>query len=454
MCVWHCFLFALDALCGLSSNHIMRLRNFSYIVAGNLVEKKWRTVFAIFVIAFAMVVALSVTAVTSGLLNGLKARAADMFPPTVVMVKPKTVALAMLAFNSGVIDEAALTKIKALPGVAKVEPQLSLRVPLRMEVEIAGQYAVTDAVVIGVAPDSLKSSVRGNATFDYNDATSQPIPCVVPRLLLDMYNLAYADSVGFPKINEDYLIGKKFTMVLGQTYLAGGGNEKETKLLCKVVGLVSDASLVPGVYMPMEYASRINKWYSGNNDQPYTALRVLIDRPDQVQPVTKALTDMGLMAEGNQWAYESITTALQLGTALLYVFAGIILLVTTFSILNLFSLIMAHRTGEMRLLLAVGATRKSLRWLYFSEAIAIALLGALIGGVIAVAGLRWLENVMRARLATMHMDNLSILPERLFAFDFLPVTIVILTIVGVSVAAPLVVTWKSTGKMTSGSGAA
>lgn len=424
------------------------------MVATNLTEKKWRTLFAVLVIAFAVAVALAVTAVSSGLLRGLQTRAADMFPPTVIMVKPKTVALAMLSFNSAVINEAAVTKIRAMPGVSRVEPQLSLRIPLRMEVEIAGQYAVTDAVVIGVEPSTLQESVANGMTFEYDDSTSQPIPCVVPKLLLDMYNLAYADSIGFPKINEDFLLGKRFTMVLGQTYLTGSAKGKQDKVLCRVVGLVSDASLVPGVYIPIEYARRLNFWYTGEINQPYTALRVIIDRPDQVDAVSKSLSDMGLMAEGNRWAYDSITFATKAGAVLLYIFAFLILLVTSFSILNLFSLIMAHRTGEMRLLTAVGATKSTLRWLYFSEALAIAFAGVVIGGAVVFFGLRQIESLIMNRLEAMNMASLSILPDQIFAFDFLPVAVVILIVMVMSVAAPLVITWRTTGRQVAGSGQA
>ncbi len=424
------------------------------MVGSNLSEKKWRTLFAVLVIAFAVAVALAVTAVSSGMLRGLQTRAADMFPPTVIMVKPKTVALAMLSFNSAVIDEGTVTKIKAMPGVSRVEPQLSLRVPLRMEVEIAGQYAVTDAVVIGVEPATLQKSVASGMTFEYDEASSQPVPCVVPKLLLDMYNLAYADSIGFPKINEDFLIGKRFTMVLGQTYLAGGGGGKQEKMLCRVVGLVSDSSLVPGVYMPIEYARRLNAWYTGNSDQPYTALRAIVDRPDQVDAISKNLSEMGLMVEGNRWAYDSITFATKAGAVLLYTFAFLILLVTSFSILNLFSLIMAHRTGEMRLLSAVGATKSTLRWLYFSEAVVIALVGVAIGGLFVFLSLRQLEKIIMARLEALNMGGLSVLPDRFFAFDFIPVAVVITVVIVMSVAAPLVITWRTTGRQIAGSGQA
>lgn len=429
----------------------MRFSNFSYIVVGNLVEKKWRTSLAIFVIAFAVAVALAVTAVTGGLMKGLQDRAGALFPPTVLMVKPKTVALAMLAFNTATIDDSTLEKIRQLPGVDKVEPQLSLRVPLRMEVEIAGQYAVTDAVVIGVAPDSMRDEVKINVPFEYDELTSQPIPCVVPRLLLDMYNLAYADSIGLPKLNEDFLIGKRFTMVLGETYLAGSGSStKGMKLVCQVVGMVSDASLVPGVYVPMEYAAEINRWYSGTDNQPYTALRLHVSRPDQVEPISKALSDMGLLVEGKQWAYESVTLAVRSGTVLLYVFALMILLVAGFSILNLFGLIMAYRMDEIQLLTAVGSTKSTLRWMYFSEALAIAAAGVLIGGGLVFAGLTLIERFIRSRLEKLQVGDLGIIPDRLFAFDLIPVTCVILIVVGISVIAPLAITWKATGSRRAG----
>lgn len=424
----------------------MRFSNFIYIVTSNLAEKKWRTFFAVFVIAFAVAVALAVTSVSTGLLTGIREKAADIFPPTIVTVKPKTVALSMLAFNSTVINSETVEKIKKIPGVNHITPQLSLKIPLRMEVEIAGQYAVTDAVVIGIEPETLKDSLPDLSVFQYDDTTSQPIPCVVPRMLLDMYNLAYADSIGFPKINEQFLLGKKFTMDLGQTYLVGGGSGKQTKLLCKVVGLSSDAALVPGVYMPMEYARRLNAWYTGTNEQPYTALRVSISRPDQVDVISKQLSDMGLMVEGKRWAYESITFATKAGAILLYVFAGLILLVTSFSILNLFSLMLSSRMSEMQLLTAVGATRSTLRWLYFSEALVIACAGLAAGGVTVWLILKWVEHAVRSRLVQMKIENLAVVPERFFAFDFLPTAAVILIVLAMSVAAPLVLTWKSTAR--------
>lgn len=424
----------------------MRRSNFFYIVIGHLTERKWQTVFAVMVIALAVIVALTVTAVTNGMLRGLQKQAGEMFPPTTVMVKPKTVGLAMLAFNTSVIDDTVVKAVESLSGVTEVQPQLSVRVPLRMEVEVGGQYAVTDAVVVGVDPAAFEGKLRLIAPFQYDDQTSQPIPCIVPRMLLDIYNLAYSDSMGLPKLNEDFLLGKRFTMVLGETYLVGGPGGKSDKLLCRVTGIVADPSLVPGVYVPMEYARRLNYWYSGNNEQPYTAMQVLIDRADRVEEVVAELSALGLSVEGNQMAYDSITFATRAGTWLLYIFVLVTLLMAAFGILNLFALIMSQRVGEMQLLTVVGATRGALRRLYFAEALMMAVVGIVIGGVFTVVILRMAESRIHAWLTSLNLENLSVVPERFFAFDFLSISGVLILILCISVAAPLFLTWRVTGR--------
>ena len=71
-------------------------------------------------------------------------------------------------------------------------------------------------------------------------------------------------------------------------------------------------------------------------------------------------------------------------TTFLTVFAGIALLVAAFSIDNTFSILVAQRTREMALLRAVGATRKQVLTAVALEALAVGVVGSLIG---LVAGL-------------------------------------------------------------------
>src|SRR5207244_7887198 len=73
----------------------------------------------------------------------------------------------------------------------------------------------------------------------------------------------------------------------------------------------------------------------------------------------------------------------------LVVFAGIALLVATFSIYNTFAIIAAQRARESALLRALGATRRQVLNAVIAEALVIGVVASIVGafGGVAVAGL-------------------------------------------------------------------
>ncbi|MBN6546315.1 ABC transporter permease, partial [Actinacidiphila bryophytorum] len=82
---------------------------------------------------------------------------------------------------------------------------------------------------------------------------------------------------------------------------------------------------------------------------------------------------------------------LDIFTTLLTVFAGIALLVATFSIHNTFAIVVAQRTRENALLRALGATRRQVLGSTMAEAAAVAVLATaagLLGGIGIAAGLQ------------------------------------------------------------------
>ena len=84
-------------------------------------------------------------------------------------------------------------------------------------------------------------------------------------------------------------------------------------------------------------------------------------------------------------------------------FAGIALLVATFSIYNTFSIIIAQRTRESALLRAIGASRGQVLWSVALEALAMGFVASILGllaGVGLAAGLR--SIVRRGRLRRSH----------------------------------------------------
>src|SRR4029450_5441234 len=80
---------------------------------------------------------------------------------------------------------------------------------------------------------------------------------------------------------------------------------------------------------------------------------------------------------------------LDLLTTFLTAFAGIALLVATFSIYNTFSIIVAQRTRTAALLRAIGASRRQVLGSVLIEAVVVGAVASLLGlaGGVAVAGL-------------------------------------------------------------------
>ncbi len=106
----------------------------------------------------------------------------------------------------------------------------------------------------------------------------------------------------------------------------------------------------------------------------------------------EALTQDELTAELNQQLGDAFLDMFQL---ILLAFAGIALVVATFSIHNTFSILVAQRTRESALLRAVGASRRQVLVAVAGEALAIGVIASAIGfgvGVGLAAGLRALMD--------------------------------------------------------------
>ncbi|HLM63698.1 MAG TPA: ABC transporter permease [Acidimicrobiales bacterium] len=111
---------------------------------------------------------------------------------------------------------------------------------------------------------------------------------------------------------------------------------------------------------------------------------------DRIEPIVPAGAEAITGAELTDEQVDDIESDfLGMLTTFLTVFAGIALLVATFSIYNTFSILVAQRTREMALLRAVGAARRQVLTAVAIEALAVGIVGSLVGlaAGLGVAGL-------------------------------------------------------------------
>lgn len=410
-------------------------RKFLRLLVGNLAERKGRTVSTVLVIAFAVAVVMVVVALGFGFVRGIVVKAREAFPPTVLMVKPRTLNVSILSFNTGVINDRVLESVRKMPGVEYAAPQLALKMPLRAEGEVMGQTAETDALVVGIGPEVVKSDVRSGFKFDYDETSTEPVPCIVPNLFLDMYNLAYAESMSLPKINDNFAMGKTFKLMMGETYLfgdAGNNTGKKMEVKCRIVGLSPNPSLKAGVLIPLRYAQEFNRWYTGKDASSYSAMHVKVAEVSQVDGATSAIVAMNLVVDNPKSDLEKFQFVAGAAGAILALFALAIAAIAAVGIFNTFSLIMSQRRGEAGLMRAVGATRRVVAGLYLLEVGAIGFCGGILGALFSSALLRWADGEILGRL-----PKVSFLPEHLFATSPLIAFGCVLGAIALSVAATL-----------------
>jgi putative ABC transport system permease protein len=121
--------------------------------------------------------------------------------------------------------------------------------------------------------------------------------------------------------------------------------------------------------------------------------RELVSRIEPALPGhTEVITGDELTKE-NQ---DEIKQGLTIFTNFLSAFAGIALLVATFSIYNTFSIIIAQRTRQMALLRALGASRFQLLRSVLLEAIAVGVIASMIGLVVGVGLAGLLKGLLNA----------------------------------------------------------
>jgi putative ABC transport system permease protein len=271
------------------------------------------------------------------------------------------------AAQRGLIDQSLLEQVRAVDGVAATEPSIQ-GYGLLTDKDgnaIGGNGPPTFAgnwiadpdlnpyhLVEGRAPRAADEVVinKGGATrggLHLGDTTEVRTPQPVTVKIVGISKFGSADGFGDGTFTA-------FTLPSAQ--------EQVTKQPGKVATIAVKAE--PGVPQT-ELVRRINR-----------------SLPHGVEAIT-----------GTQLVRENTTdtneTFLDLLTTFLLIFAGVALLVATFSIYNTFSMLVAQRTRESALLRAVGARRRQVLVAVVGEAILVGAPASLVGlfGGVVIAGL-------------------------------------------------------------------
>jgi putative ABC transport system permease protein len=336
-------------------------------------------------ISTTLAVVLGVAFLTGTLVLGDTMRATfdDLFSNvnrgTDTVVRAERIGTADDTASTRLIDESIVSEVRSIPGVAAAEPFINGY----------GQLIGTDHKPIGGrGPPTIAGNWVRNAKLNPFELASGRLPqaddeVVVNRGAAKDGKFGVGDTITLqtPAPVKVKVVGLS---TFGNLDSAGGATftaftlEGAQKLVTHQPARISSVRVAaaPGV------------------SQAQLVHRISPHLPEG----TEAITGQALTAENNQSINNDFLGFL---SAFLVVFAGIALLVATFSTYNTFSIIVAQRTRESALLRALGASRRQVMLATVGEALVIGIVASVLGlavGFGIAAGLKSLLGLLGGNL--------------------------------------------------------
>ncbi len=372
----------------------------------------------------------------------------EVFPIDQVEVEPKKTGAGLLSLLGGPhepagIDDEALALLRSTPGVRAVHPKLKFRFPASAKggKEILGREIGTHEMVgDGIDPALVASDLGDGGRFSDPLATpgpvckgdddcdghaycerpsdrpdgvcSRPVPALVSRYLIELFDHAIAPSHGLPPIAGTLVArasGIPFRMTLG-TSLLGVARQGSTRTVkVEIVG-VSSKAIDLGITLPVDVVRRWNREFTGEGAAArHSSAVVLVEHASDAAGVLEAAAARGLVPRDTR--ARDVSVLISTLTGLLMLVAGVILLVAASNIAQTFRAIVAERQQEIGLYRALGARRS----VVFGWVLSLA---AIVGGIAGVAGCvaasiaAWGVNAWAARA----LPDFPFKPESFFEF--------------------------------------
>ena len=184
------------------------------------------------------------------------------------------------------LDDAAVKALEALPDVASVYPRMRLAVPATMSLvgsrfpaeelaRIARLPGVTPDIVEsvkrldlwleimadGIDPRLVKDEVQFGAFADPPEG--QPLPFLLSKRLVEIYNSSFAESRHLPLISEIIIpFVPSMPLTLNDSYVNRGMAGPQESIRVRIVG-TSQQALLGGITLPLATVRAINRRFGG-----------------------------------------------------------------------------------------------------------------------------------------------------------------------------------------------
>jgi putative ABC transport system permease protein len=279
--------------------------------------------------------------------------------------------------QTAVLNNPALEKLRAIPGVESVIPREYLQAGGMFKY----QKLEGGVNIIGIDTKDLSSlgleATQGETALNRGEVI---IGVMVPNNFYDPKIRPGQDPPPPPD-----LMGQQVQLVVSK-YDAQGVETRKT-LSLRVTGVLKESRGESdwSVYMPLDQIKALNEWAMNRrinyNKDGYSQVIVKVGDVDKVLDITQQITDMGFQAFTPQSFVQGINNFYKILQVIFGGVGAIALLVAAIGIANTMAMSILERTREIGLMKAVGATNRDVLAIFLGEAAGIGFLGGL-GGVI------------------------------------------------------------------------
>jgi hypothetical protein len=313
-------------------------------------------------------------------------------------VVPGAVSLGGL-LGGGKLDQAAVGRLSALKGVQAAWPRQALRVPVAAPEPprgLEGAWApgmTLQLPVVGVDPGLVAEDLAPGAPFA-DPPGDGPIPVVLSRRLLDIYDKTIAPTWGTPRLPPGFdPVGLELPVRIGVSIVPGKSEKLVLDVRLKLAGL-SDRVPLYALAVPLATVKRLHARY-GRSDPGFGQVTLLCARPDDAPPVSATVQRMGFGVDASaRSAAERVGTVVVVTTGALAALALLLCGLAALAIVRSRAASVAARARDLALLQALGASPTDLGALVLLEAAILGggggLLGAALGRLTGLLGdLAW-----------------------------------------------------------------
>ena len=315
-----------------------------------------------------------------------------------------TVTPPRLNLTGAVLDESAFARLRAIRGVKDAYRMMALRAPVLARTDGnffgRGLNVAVDLMAVGVEYRYVAADISEK---DFTDPPPDaPIPGLVARSLLDLYNQMFAPSRGLPRLSPELLTGFTFKMELGRS-LVDKGKAIGEPLTARVVG-VSSRAFFGGLTIPLATAQRLNRQL-GVDAANYSNIVLELEQAKMRPAVIASVEALGFGYEDSPLGAQASTVVRIVSAAFLLLGLTLLLLAGASISRHISSSVMLRRR-ELTVFRILGATRSDIKALVFLEALTLGAVAALVGCVLALLGSYFTEAAaMRAGLTLARLTN-------------------------------------------------